>query len=145
MKSTVQILSHEIINELKKLFGNFKPIIACYLFGSRATYYKRQESDLDLAVIVDDRNKCNEFELNRHLARIAFPYEIDLSLVDFSSSPYLLFQIIKNGKCLYQRSLEERINFEARILHEFYDSQHRRNIYYYYLDRRLKENRYGRR
>ena len=145
MKINSTLLSPLALNKLKIILGKERIILASYLFGSKINGLGKKDSDLDLAVVVSDRKKYQELDLLPMISKISFPADVDLSVVDLSSSPILLFQIIKNGICLYEKSKQERFNFEAQALRVYYDTQYMRDIYHYYLDKSIKEDTYGRR
>lgn len=145
MNINQNIIPGKTLNKLRNIFSKNKTVIAAYLFGSKISGSDRLGSDIDLAVVVSDRDKCQEMDLLPEISSISFPAEIDLSVVDLSSSPFFLYQIVKKGVCIYENNKVERISFEAKVLHLYYDSQHMRDIYNYYLDKSIKEGSYGRR
>lgn len=104
-----------------------------YILGSAVSGRARKESDFDLAIVVDDRSKIEYNHIYQLICQISFPKDLDLSIVDKSSSPLFLFQIISTGKCVYQKSNQEKINFEAFVLKNYYDTAHLRKIYHSYL------------
>lgn len=140
-----KILKKTTIEKLKKAFSKRKEILAVYAFGSRAADFASSQSDLDLAVVVSGRDKISEREIIKFLLKeeIKVPFNLDLSCVDFDSSPLFLYQIIKNGLCIYEKDSLLRGRIEAKILHLYYDNQHMRNIYHYYLQKSFKEGTYG--
>lgn len=139
------ILKETIIQKLKKIFSERKEITAVYVFGSRAGDFAGRQSDLDLAVMVADREKISERELLKFLINkgIKLPFSLDLCCVDLSSSPLFLYQIIKNGVCIYEKDYFGRVVLEGKILDIYYDTQHLRDIYNYYQKKSLKEGTYG--
>ena len=140
-----KILDQTTIQKLKKLFSGKKEILAVYVFGSQVNGYAGRKSDLDLAVFVKDKKQVGERDILKLLIKkdIKIPFEIDLVVVDFDSPPLLLFQIVKNGICLYRKNPLERIELEARIMHFYYDNKYMRDTYSYYLKKSLKEGTYG--
>ena len=110
---------------MRKTFSKEKGILAVYIFGSQAGGFAGPKSDLDLAVFVSDKKKISERQVLKLLlkSKTKIPFEVDLSCVDFSSLPVLLFQIIKNGACIYEKDLLQRIGFEAKAMHLYYHNQ----------------------
>lgn len=141
----VKILNQSLIQKLKKAFSQQKEVLAVYVFGSRLVDMAYPQSDLDIAVLVSNRKKLSERELLRFLKEkeINIPFSLDLSCVDLESPPLFLFQIIKNGICLYEKNSFQKTNLESFILRLYYDNQHLRNIYRHYLQKSLKEGTYG--
>ena len=115
-----------IIDQLKKSFKNKPGVVATYLIGSFASSNTSKESDFDLAVIVEDKKKTTLDDVYKLIQSISFPADPDLS-------PLFLYQIISRGKRLYARAEKKVIDFEAKVLDKYYDTQHIRLIYYSYL------------
>ncbi len=139
------VLSESIINSLKKAFSRNGDILAVYLFGSQITGTANKESDLDMAILVNNREKISEREILSFLQNnhISLPFETDLSCVDLASPPIFLFQIIKNGTCIYEKNPLERADLEAKIMNIYYDNRHLRDIYNHYLQQSLAQGTYG--
>ena len=129
---------------LAQVLRSENQILAGYLFGSQALKKANQESDLDVAIFVENKDK---FDLREFLSLLArkevLPDNLDLVVVDFRSSPLLLFQIIKTGFCFYQKRPELAQLIGARALHLYYDNQYLQGIYNRHLKRLFRENRYG--
>lgn len=134
-----------IILQNKSVFRQKKEILAVYVFGSQITGPKNIESDLDLAVLVTDKSKVSVRELLGLLlkSKSDFLADLHLSLIDLETSPLFLYQIVKNGFCVYEKEPYERIKFESQALSLYYDNEHLRNIYHYYLQKSFKEGSYG--
>lgn len=120
------------LGKLQNIFKKLPVVVAVYLYGSRVGAYAAKASDLDMAVIVDDIEGVSYDELYSPISRIIKHIELDLRLASLKSDPLYLFEVIK-GQCVYQRSDQDRVEFETRVLENFYDGQHIRDIYYYYL------------
>lgn len=119
-----------LISQIQKSLQKEPGILVAYVIGSQVTEKTRRESDFDLAVAVENKKLLNEdkiYELIRHLN---FPRDLDLSVVDRSSSPLFLFQIISHGQKIYSPDPSKTASFEAFVLHYYYDTQHLRDIYY---------------
>lgn len=116
---------------LTDIFKNL-PVKACYLYGSQAKNQERGESDYDLAVFVEDKNKINYRGLLSIInANFSSPEKLHLTLVDLnSSSPLLLYQIIKNGQLLFEKQYGNHVELESYIMRLFFDDQYRNQVYY---------------
>lgn len=133
-------INKSVINQIVQKFPEVKGV---YVIGSFIRNQQRKDSDFDLVVIVDKvplerlRNIFNEFNSQLKIEnldlRIVIPEETD---------PLFLFEIVK-GKPLYFRSEKARVEFETRVLKLYYDTQHLRNIYNFYLKERLSKGFYG--
>jgi len=137
--------NQDIQHLINKTLVSDPKVIAAYVFGSRAKKMAIRESDFDLAVVVKKKTAASYDAVYERIKHVRFPADLDLVIVDKESSPLLLFEIIRDGTCIYKRSEQERVNFEARALHTFYDTQHMRNIAYSYLPRQFTISSYGNR
>lgn len=127
------MLDTKLIARIKQLLSKEPKIQLAYVLGSVVSGRVRADSDFDLAVIVDDKSKIDYFKIRSLVFPIKFPKDLDLSVVDKSSSPLFLFQIVSKGECIYQKSEQERVSFEVFVLKNYYDTAHMRKIYYSYL------------
>lgn len=125
-------LEPRLLKNIQNIFKHLPQIVAVYLYGSRMGGYAAKGSDLDIAIIVDDIQGINYDQLYAKISKIIMHVELDLRVVTFKDDPTYLFEVIK-GQCIYQRSDRDKINLETRALRNFYDGQHIRDIYYYYL------------
>lgn len=126
-------MNGQIQTKLKKLFSTYPSILVAYFYGSQVTGYTNKQSDLDLAVIVDNADIIKYGELYLKVHQIIKEKEVDLRIVASRGTPTYLFQILKNGQAIYQREELERVRFESKVLRDFYDTQHIRDIYDSYL------------
>lgn len=104
-----------------------------YFYGSQITGYTNKKSDLDLAVITDNANSIKYGDLYLKVSQIIKEKEVDLRIVTLKETPTYLFQVLKNGQTVYQRDELEKVKFESKVLRNFYDTQHLRDIYNSYL------------
>lgn len=102
--------------------------MAAYVVGSMVSGRETKESDFDLVVVVDNKNLLDENRVYELVKPVSFPKNLDLSVVDQSSSPLFLFQVISKGKRIYESG--NTATFEAFALHNYYDTQHLRDIYF---------------
>lgn len=134
----------KIISYIQKALKKEQRILACYIFGSYVKGTFNKDSDFDIAIVADKKLITDDaaYEL---LKDIPFPKDPDISIVDKTSSPIFLFQIIKSGTRIYAKD-ENRANaFEAYVLRHYYDTQHLRNIYNYYLKEKFNLKQYANR
>lgn len=125
-------LDPQKIAKLQNIFKNLPHIIVVYIYGSRAKGYAAKSSDLDIVVVVDDIEGIDYGKLYSQVCKIIEHIELDLRVATLTSDPIYLFEIT-GGKCIYQRSAKERVNFETQVLRNFYDGKHIRDIYNRYL------------
>lgn len=127
------MIAKRLISQMHKALSKEPKIKLAYVLGSIVSGRAAAESDFDLAVIVDNKEKIDFNYIYGLISNISFPKNLDLSIIDKTSSPIFLFQVVSTGRCIYQGSEEERISFEAYVLKNYYDTAHLRKIYYSYL------------
>lgn len=130
-------------NKLRKALKDRPGLLAAYVIGSFASANVGQESDFDLAVAVDNKNKTTADDIYKLIQPVSFPKDLDLSVVDLSSSPLFLYQIVSKGEKLDVGQEKQAVDFESRVLDNYYDTEHLRKIYYSSL--KDKFPRYARR
>jgi predicted nucleotidyltransferase len=129
----------ELEGKVREDLAKNEHVISAYFIGSVVRGEETPSSDFDLAVVVDSRKLADEHVIYELLNNISFPRDLDLSVVDKRSSPLFLFQIISKGKRVYSRQQKAADAFEAFAMHNYYDTQHMRNIY----NEALKEKFYA--
>jgi len=137
------MIKQKLKQSIASAFDRRPEILAAYVLGSVVSGKAVKESDFDLAVVVDNKKNLSFEKIYDLISSISFPRNLDLSVVDKSSSPLFLFQMISKGKKIYIRDHQEIVAFEAFVLHNYYDTQHMRNIYYSYLKEKFKDKNYA--
>ena len=110
---------------ISKYFTGKQHVLAVYLFGSAAKNLMRKKSDIDIAVLLDEKikNKIQRFdftltagmELEKETGR---PFDV----VDITDAPPALqHQILKTGRLLVENNRPARINFEVNSRRQYFD------------------------
>lgn len=134
----------QVLNDLEKILVQYTRVIAAYIYGSRVNGTANSFSDLDMALVVNDVLGIDYGEIYLKLLKLFPDVEVDLRIVSLKNDPLYIFQILKNGKCIYSKDEKERIAFETKAMREFYDGIKIRAIFDYYLKKSLKTGNYGR-
>ncbi len=137
------MIKQKLQQSIASAFDRRPEILAAYVLGSVVSGKAVKESDFDLAVVVDNNKNLSFEKIYDLISSISFPRNLDLSVVDKSSSPLFLFQMISKGKKVYIRNHQETDAFEAFVMHNYYDTQHMRNIYHSYLKEKFKDKNYA--
>jgi len=137
------MIKQKLKQSIASAFDRRPEILAAYVLGSVVSGKAVKESDFDLAVVVDNKKNLSFEKIYDLISSISFPRNLDLSVVDKSSSPLFLFQMISKGKKVYIRNHQETDAFEAFVMHNYYDTQHMRNIYHSYLKEKFKDKNYA--
>jgi predicted nucleotidyltransferase len=100
-------------------------IVAAYLFGSTAKGINSSTSDIDIAVLLCNRDKKSgaalKFRLYADLCRQLKRNDIDVVLLDLSGNLILNDEIVRNGQVLYVSDDVAREDFELKVLHSCTD------------------------
>lgn len=112
---------------LDTLLKNFN-IELIYIFGSFAKETNRENSDLDIAILIEGKyNPFIKLQILDELVGIFNIEDIDLVILN-DVNEVLKFQVIKYGKVIYMKDLATKVFFEARIMSEYMDMEHFRKI-----------------
>ena len=130
-------MKNDFYNQIRKSLGKNSQIIAAYVIGSTISGKFTTESDFDLVVVTRNRKVTNYDKIYELIKHIQFPKNLDLSVVDKSSSPIFLYQTVSKGEKIYEKQKSLIDNFEAFALHNYYDTAHIRNIYHSHLKEKL--------
>ena len=111
-------------NALKDYFSTQKEILCVYLFGSQARGRVNTYSDIDIAVLFEP-NLTQEERTERRLSLMdnlssILDKDVDVVVLNEASS-FLRFQVIKEGRRIYERSDRSEHSFEARAIVEYFD------------------------
>lgn len=138
-------------SDLKRITSYFKErgeVSALYVFGSLAKANETKESDIDIAVLVDETKlEKKNFELLKRRYYAASPYfslrPIDIVLLN-TASPFLKHQVIKTGRILFDRNRKLRVRFTAQAITEYLDYKPIEDIFRKALAKRLMRTACGR-
>lgn len=116
----------EIQEQLQGFFDEEKSVLFAYVFGSVAQGHTNHESDVDLAVYLDENNVDDMFK--KRLSMIENCQAIlkrvtEIIVLNETASILLRFVIIKEGKVIFERDHGERVDFELKTMTEYYDFQ----------------------
>ncbi len=107
--------------KIKELFQSYSQIKLVYLFGSTAKGKKGPMSDYDFAIYLSDESKSDiKIELMGRLSDILNTDKIDIVVLNFTESPELKFNIIKDGKLIYEVE-PYKVLIEPAILRDYFD------------------------
>lgn len=114
------------IKKLKAIFKAYAEIKLVYFFGSRAVCKKSDISDYDFAIYLDTRDLKRiyeiKFELFDRISRLLKNDNVDIVILNLAESPELKYNIIREGKLIYEKE-PFKIIVEPYILNEYFDFQ----------------------
>lgn len=112
------------LNKLKKIFKLYPEIKLVYLFGSRVNSKEGPLSDYDFAFYLEEKDSQKIFKLRMSLidklSRLFKTDEVDVVILNTTQTPELKYNIIKEGKLIYEKE-PFRVLIEPRILNEYFD------------------------
>ncbi|MFA5000973.1 MAG: nucleotidyltransferase domain-containing protein [Candidatus Paceibacterota bacterium] len=117
-------MDKELELKINELFKKYPAIKLAYLFGSRANDTAGPTSDYDFAIYLEGLNGLAgadlRLKLQTELAQMVGSDQVDLVFLDRDVAPELKYEIIKNGRLLYEIE-PARLIVEPRILNEYFD------------------------
>ena len=124
MDTTTKAIKNTL-DTIIKYFTDKQHIMAVYLFGSAAKSLMRKNSDIDIAVLLDEiiKHKIQRFEF---ILTIGMELEKETNqpfdVVDITGAPPTLqHQILKTGRLLVENNRSARINFEVSSRRKYFD------------------------
>jgi predicted nucleotidyltransferase len=140
--------THEDIERIIRYFKKREEVSALYLFGSSVKGSGTRESDIDIALLVNDlRLKNRHFDLLKkkyYGAAPAFSMRpVDIVILN-TASPYLKHRILKTGKILFDRNRKLRVRFTAKAILEYIDFRPIEDIFNKAVANRFRRSVVGR-
>ena len=112
------------LEKIKKIFASFKEVKLVYFFGSQARGQAGALSDFDFAVFLEEKDRKKIFQIRTSLmdkiGRLLKTDKVDIVVLNITESPELKYNIITQGKIIFERDLY-RVVVEPRILTEYFD------------------------
>jgi len=108
---------------VKKVLNEKEYILFAYLFGSQATGHTNTNSDVDVAVYINEECQEKFFDIRLKLMEEinrATKKEADVIILN-TAPPFLRFVIIEEGKILINRDLSKEIDFKLKAMSEYFD------------------------
>lgn len=115
-------------SDIRHIIDYFKgrdEVSALYIFGSAANNKEKDESDIDIAVLINDIRKGRRtYDSLRKVYFAASPKlsirPLDIVMLN-TASLFLKHRIIKTGKVLFDRNRKLRVKFTANTIIEYLD------------------------
>ena len=104
--------------KISKILYAYDTVLFAYLFGSYANGTHREDSDIDVAVYMDEASLDMQLSLHHELEK-RLKKDVDLVILNEVRNIYLLEAILCEGIVLKEH--EKRDMFEVRKNHEIID------------------------
>jgi predicted nucleotidyltransferase len=99
-----------------------QPVKLCVLFGSQATGRQRPDSDVDLAIWpLQKPSAQTKLAWLRELENL-LDKPVSLALVSADLDPVLGFEIVRDGRLIYEQQPELWLKHRAQLWHAYNDS-----------------------
>jgi len=132
--------------KLREKLNEDSDIQALYLYGSRSSGKSHPRSDTDIAMLLSNTVKEEYYNIYRmkYISELKefFPKKLDFIILN-QVSPLLQFQVLKNGKLLYDPEPDMRALLEVKILKEYYLAKRFYEFHFQNLKNRIKEQGLG--
>ena len=116
-------------------------VTAAYLFGSRVTGRARAESDVDVAVLLNEEDNVARFERRLQMmveVSKVCGQEADVIVLN-DAPPILQNQVLHYGRLLFERDRRARVEFEVRAGKIYADLEPMRRFFQQALFQEIKE------
>lgn len=115
--------------EIASLFRVYPFITAAYQFGSTARGQEGPLSDLDIAILVDDKQALSDLELLRIELLLAYELQRQLAVSEVDLITLnrqrlsLQYAVLRTGKLIYEADPQYRISFAQKVIQAYLDFQ----------------------
>jgi len=117
-------MNKQKLQQLKSIFKLYPEVKLVYFFGSKANNTSGPLSDYDFGIYLDENDTKNIFNIKSHLFdQISHKLKtdkVDLVILNTTDSPELKYNIIKEGKLIFEQE-PFKVIVEPRILNEYFD------------------------
>ena len=131
---------------LSQHLQKYSQIKLAYLFGSQARRTARRDSDVDLAVLLEEGlSQAQRLDLRLELMvelSSLLRKEVDVVVLN-EASLVLAHQVLKEGRLVYCVDEEARYQFAYKTIRDYLDTAYLRRVQEYYLYRRIDEGKFG--
>ena len=135
------------INRLKEFFNSRIDVVAAYVFGSYASDKLSTESDIDIAVLLDEKVRRKDYSFVKQEIITALIENLSFNKVDVvllnTAPPLLCHEVIKKGTVICSRNEEKRIEFTVKAAMRYLDTIHLRNIQDRIIHERIRSGDFG--
>lgn len=137
----VRATGDELVRKLVEYMAGQEDVLAGYLFGSHATGQARPDSDVDVAVLLSEADDVERFDRGLRLgSEVSDVCGCEADLVVLQDAPSVLqFQILKNGRLVYERDRRARVEFEVQAGKIYADLEPHREYFRQALFKEIRE------
>ena len=127
----------KVKQDLSYLFSRYPHILSAYLFGSTALGISNSNSDIDIAIRIDQSLASDSYlelriELTDDLEK-HFACKVDIVVLN-TASLKMIHQVIINGRLLFSRNPDKEKDYIVQKRKEYFDFR-------YYINKDIQEMR----
>lgn len=141
----VVMLKEETVKLIKDYFSKQPSVLAVYLYGSQATGLAKKNSDIDLAVLFDEKKDVNTFILQGkfdfEVERLS-SIEVDIQNLNACDAAFV-HRVLSEGKLLYKKEGIDLTDFQIRTVQNYFDLKPTLDQYYLLLSERARRGLIG--
>ena len=136
------------IEGIISFFKSREEVSALFLFGSAAQSRATKDSDIDLAVLVNEkrmkRKSYNQLKKEYYNASPSFSLRtVDIVILN-TAPPYLKHRVLKTSRVLFDRNRKLRVAFTARAIIDYIDFRPVEAIFNKAVAKRIRRQPVGR-
>ncbi len=122
-----------------------REIAAAYIFGSAITGRMRADSDIDVAVLLNDRIPARRrfdyrLTLIADLGSALRRSDVDVVILN-EAPPLLAHRVLSKGRLIFERSASARVRFQVQTANRYADMIPAFETYIRYLKKSVREGR----
>lgn len=139
---TIEVLPPAIhANALLAYLDEQADVVAAYIFGSHAEGRAHTRSDIDIAILLQQRDDIDYFDRRLTLMSALEDFaDAETDVVVLNSAPPLLqHQILKHGRLFYERDRAARVEFSVRAMQRYADLKPMYDMFNNDVLRKIKE------
>lgn len=139
---TTEVLPPAIhANALLAYLDEQADVVAAYIFGSHAEGRAHTRSDIDIAILLQQRDDIDYFDRRLTLMSALEDFaDAETDVVVLNSAPPLLqHQILKHGRLFYERDRAARVEFSVRAMQRYADLKAMYDMFNNDVLRKIKE------
>lgn len=118
-------MNKEKLLKLKSIFKVYPEVSLAYIFGSIASGKAGKNSDIDIAVLLDKKlTKRKLFQIRLNLMgdiSKVLKMPADVVIINNISALFFKYIIVREGINIFKRVEEEKIDFESKMLSQYFD------------------------
>jgi predicted nucleotidyltransferase len=133
-------------DNIRKILALEPYIEVAYLYGSVAIGLAREDSDIDIGVLINSSYiDILDYKFESNLAlkiEGVLKKEVDLRIIN-KAPIYAQYEVIKPAQLIYSANDSVRINFETQVLSQYFDMLPYWKLYDKYRSHRIERGEFG--